>query len=165
MSAYQDTITQFLRDYFDQRSQELTLALGIRDFDDVDLDRTPLAAKLALIASAASGECPRSDSDYISDSCQSVLETLFAIPGCASYTIPGEFWQAPIGQMVALAFVWLEHDELITIGEAARLSGKSISTISSRVQRGTLRSYPDPHAPNPRRSGRLVRRQDIAPKE
>jgi hypothetical protein len=161
MGAYQDTIKDFLHEYWNQRSQELALALGIRDFEDVDLDRTPLAAKLALIAGAASGECERADSDFVSDSCQAVLEALCAIPGCVTYTIPAEFWQAPIGQMVALAFIWLEGDELITIGEAARLSGKSISTISSRVQRGMLRSYTDPHAPNPQRAGRLVRRKDI----
>jgi hypothetical protein len=164
MDDYQALIAGFTRQYWEQRSQELELALGLRELpllNDTQLASTPLAHKLALIASAAAGTCERADSDYVSDSCQAVLEYLFAAPGMgAAYTIPAEFWLTDMGQMVALAFIWLERDQLITITEAARLSGKSISTISSRVQRGTLRSYPNPHAINPQRGGRLVRRSD-----
>ena len=46
--------------------------------------------------------------------------------------------------------------------EAARISGKSLSAIPSRVQGGTLRRYFDPDAANPRRAGRLVWRSDVA---
>src|SRR5574343_150026 len=132
----------------------------------IHLASTFFAAGLAYIAKAAAGELQRTSetADEMYAACQSLAERLFAVPGLgASYTIPEEFWQAPIGQMVALAFIWLEGDELITISEAARLSGKSISTISSRIKRGALRSYPDPQAANPRREGRLVRRSDVMP--
>src|SRR5574343_64157 len=182
---YAATCTEFLAAYWEGRRWEMEQEFGLYNMPiavpsievmerekpadmppAIHLASTFFAAGLAYIAKAAAGELQRTSetADEMYAACQSLAERLFAVPGLgASYTIPEEFWQAPIGQMVALAFIWLEGDELITISEAARLSGKSISTISSRIKCGALRSYPDPQAANPRRAGRLVRRSDVMP--
>ena len=185
-AQYEAVCTEFLAAYWEGRRWEMEQEFGLYNMPiavpavevlarekpadmppAIHLASTFFAEGLAYIARAAAGELQRTSetADEVYEACQSLAERLFAVPGLgASYTIPEEFWQAPIGQMVALAFIWLEGDELITISEAARLSGKTISTISSRVKRGTLRSYADPSAPNPRRAGRLVRRRDVEAK-
>jgi hypothetical protein len=186
-TPYKTTCLDFLAQYWNDRRWQMEQDFGLYDLplavDDVallersekpesipasiHLASTYVAENLAHIARAAAGELDRDNGDMADEmyeSCQVLAEHLFATPGLgASYTIPNEFWQAPIGQMVALAFIWLERDELITIAEAARIAGKTISTISSRVARGTLRSYPDPRSTNPQKSARLVRRSDVAP--
>lgn len=185
--AFRETCNAFLRDYWQSRRWELEQEFGItnlplaverepRDEDrtlEADTGHSPLylprtffAEKLSLIARAAAGECDRADGELaaeVYDCCQALIEHLFAVPGLgAVYEIPQRFWQTPIGEIFALAFIWLERDELISLAEAAKISGKSISTISSRVKRGSLRSYPDPREPNPQRRLR-VRRSDVAP--
>lgn len=182
-AAYQETCEQFLAAYWDGRRWEMEQEFGVNDLpisvpsseilerdlpdglpEPIHLASTFFAEALAYIAKAAAGELPRDPAivDEVYEACQSLAECLFAVPGLgASYTIPQEFWQTPLGQMVARAFVWLEGDELITITEAARISGLKLSSLVSRIDRGKIRSYPDPSAANPQRGGRLVRRSDI----
>ena len=50
---------------------------------------------------------------------------------------------------------------LVSIAEAAALAGVSIRAISARLDRGTLTTYLDPDAPNPRRGRRLVDRAEL----
>jgi hypothetical protein len=167
-AQYAEICLEFLREYWRDRRWEMEQEFGLYDLPhmtDEDLSATMIAEKLEQIANAAAGAYDRGNEDLageVYECCQSLAERLFAVPGLGNaYTLPEAFWDAPLGQMVALAFIWLERDHLVTIGEAARLTGKSISTISSRVARGALRSYPDPNAPNPQKARRLVRRNDI----
>ncbi len=166
--TYADTCLGFLRSYWEERQSEIERHIGLRDLpilEDADLLSTPLADKLARIAQAATGEVDRADTDLVHDSLQAVLESLFVAPELAGYTIPADFWQTPAGQMIAQAMIWLEGDELITLTEAARLSGIKLATLVARADRGKLRSYPDPQAANLQRGGRLVRRSDVIPQQ
>lgn len=67
-----------------------------------------------------------------------------------------------MGALWWAAFTRCQGDELIPIAEAAALAGVSVSTMASRVNRGSLKSFLDPSAPNPRQRRRLVRKSDIA---
>ncbi len=55
------------------------------------------------------------------------------------------------------AWVWSQGDKLITITEAADISGKSVKSISQYVARGKMQSYPDMSEPNPRRRMRVLK--------
>jgi hypothetical protein len=52
--------------------------------------------------------------------------------------------------------------DLITLTEAAAISGVPVKTLSSRIERGQLRSYPDETEPNPRRRARVLRSEIVA---
>lgn len=52
-------------------------------------------------------------------------------------------------------------DEWITIADAARLTGRGVSTISTLADQGLLPTQQDPAAPNPRRGRRLVSRAAV----
>lgn len=165
---FETAITEFLAAYWHDRQWEMEQEFGITDLPPLwgdELRQTFIAEKLATIARAAAGEIDRANEELageVYECCQSLAENLFAAPGLgAAYDIPAAFWSAPIGEMVALAFIWLERDELITVAEASRISGKPISTLSSQIERGKLRSFRDPRAVNPQKSARLVRRADI----
>ncbi len=68
---------------------------------------------------------------------------------------PEEFWKTPVGYIVLNARLWAENDELISVSQAADISGLSLSTLSQRVSRGTVEGFEDPFEPNPRRSRRI----------
>jgi len=53
------------------------------------------------------------------------------------------------------ARLWAEKDLLISVSQAADISGLSLSTLSQRVSRGTVEGFEDPFEPNPRRSRRI----------
>ncbi len=72
-----------------------------------------------------------------------------------THKTPEEFWNTPVGYMVLRARLWAEKDKLISVTEAADISGLSISTLSQRISRGTLMGYNDPFEHNPRRSRRI----------
>ena len=66
--------------------------------------------------------------------------------------------------MMSVEEIGERGDELITIGEAAEISGKSVSAISEQARKGKLTSYVDRTEPNPRRQTRLLKSQ-IMPKK
>jgi hypothetical protein len=68
---------------------------------------------------------------------------------------PEEFWKTPVGYIVLNARLWAEVDKLISVSQAADISGLSLSTLSQRVSRGTVEGFEDPFEPNPRRSRRI----------
>lgn len=104
------------------------------------------------------------DANYITgevyEICQGLVEWLFSIPGMATYEIPDIWAEHPLGQLWHLAMIWLAGDELITIGEAARLAGVSHQAISNQIKAGKMRAYVDPNAPA-RQGRRLVRKDDV----
>jgi hypothetical protein len=92
--------------------------------------------------------------------CQAMAEWLFAVPGIYSYQIPDQWADTEMGALWWQALLRTQGDELITIAIAAKVAGRSVQAISSRIDRGTLRSFTDPLAPD-RQGKRLVRMSDI----
>lgn len=97
----------------------------------------------------------------VHETCQSLAEWLFAVPG-DGHTIPDSWYETEMGGLWAAALLWAEGDELVTLAEASRLSGVPLTTLASRVERGSLRAYVDPTAAA-RQGRRLVRRRDVPP--
>lgn len=91
---------------------------------------------------------------YIAEICQGLAETLFAVPGAYSYSIPAEWYETDMGALWAAALLRSHGDELISLTEAAALSEKTIQTISSDIARGRLTPYIDPTAGEPGAAGR-----------
>ncbi len=156
---FRETCEQFLTAYWNDRLFEMQNVFGLYDLPIVEnVNRLMIADTLLQIAKAAAGETEHLDTGEVYECVQSLCEHLFAAPGIgAAYRIPQEFWDAPIGQMVNLAFIWARGDELVTLSEAAEISGKSLSTLSQMISRGKLQSYPDPREPNPQKRNRLLR--------
>lgn len=115
------------------------------------------------MARAAVGLVPATDDNrgYVREICQSLAEWLFVIPGGSlMYSIPAEWYETEMGALWAAALIWCEGDELITLAEAAAISGVPVKTLSSRADRGKLRTFIDPLAP-PRQGRRLVSRRSV----
>jgi len=130
---------------------------------------SPLAGKLSLISRAAEQSLDREDRELweeVHDDLVSILGSLFNPPGSdtGAFIVPAPYWETKIGQMFALAQIWLNRGQLVTIAEAARIEGVALSTLVSRVNRRKLASYPDPSAVNPQRGARLVLRSDLTQK-
>ena len=92
---------------------------------------------------------------------QSMAEWLFSLPTHNRYEIP-DFWaETELGALWWAAVIRNQGDELITIADAARLAGVTVQAISQRIERGALKAFTNPLAPE--RQGRtLVRRSDVA---
>lgn len=160
---YREVVLAFLREYWDTRMWEMRNHFGI-EFDasdmphsDDDYLRLMVADPIAEMARVAAGQVEGLDQAEVYEGVQGLVEKLFGVPGESAYTIPAEFWQSPFGSMVMAAFVWSRGDELISISQAAEISGKSVKSISQLVARGKLRSYPDMSEPNPRRRVRVLK--------
>lgn len=164
---YRKTILDFMREYWHDRNWEMQENFGMNlELEDMpktddDLLRLMVVDSLAEMARAAAGELEHSTDgateDIIREGVQSLCERLFTMPGVAPYQIPDEFWQTEFGWMVLQAHIWGGNDELITLSQAAEISGKSLNTISQIVLRGKLTSYRDPAENNPHRGTRVLR--------
>ncbi len=75
--------------------------------------------------------------------------------GPFAHKTPEAFWASPVGYMILRARVWAHRDSLITLSEAAQISGMSLSVLSQRMTRGQLPGYRDPRVKNPRRARRV----------
>ena len=106
----------------------------------------------ASLIDAAAGE--------MREVCQGMAEWLFAVPGIYTYEIPDQWAETDMGALWWQALLRTQGDELITIAMAAKIAGRSVQAISSRIDRGTLRGFTDPLAPD-RQGKRLVRLSDI----
>ncbi len=118
--------------------------------------------QLREIAAAAEGLLPDNEvtRGETLEAVQSVCEWMFARPGMPSaYHIPPEWWETPVGWLCLRAHVWARGDELITLSEAERISGESLSSLSQRIDRGALTGYrvPAEVEPNPQRRTRVLR--------
>jgi hypothetical protein len=148
-----DIILDFLRLWAEDLTQKAILLGGSLSMPD-DLLATPAGQKLLTIAQAGQ---PGSDRAEIADCISDILAALFGVPGEAEYSVPPEFWETEIGTLIAAAQTWAWGDELVSMSEAAEISGKSLSALSQLVARGKLRCYPDPTEPNPQKRNRLLR--------
>lgn len=104
------------------------------------------------------------DAGYMREICQGMAEWMFARPGgFYTYDIPEMWANTPMGALWWLAILRTEGDELITLTEAAQIAGVTVQAISQRIQRGSLRAFTDPFAPE-RQGRQKVRRSEVAPK-
>lgn len=164
---YRETILHFLRQYWEGRKWEMQESFGFYQLPLLTQEQLltrPLAHSLAQIARAAADQIGEADDltrGTIYQTIQGLMEDLFAPRGLTTaYQIPAAFWDAPLGQMVSRALLWLKGDDLITLKEAAKIRGVSVPAISRAVQNGRLTRYVDPDAP--RRQGRtLVSRAEV----
>lgn len=125
--------------------------------------QTPLAELLSQVARAATGELPNNETTRgeVHEAIQDLMETLFCPPGLgAAYSIPKEFHETDLGQMVTAAMIWAQGDELITQAEAAELVGTSVSNIGLHLDRRNLDTYIDPGTPK-RQGRRKVRKAQV----
>jgi len=65
-----------------------------------------------------------------------ILEALY--PNLkAPEQIPTAFWLTPLGKVLLQAILWADQDELLTLSQAAKISGRSLSHLSNYA-RGRL---------------------------
>ena len=171
---FQGACAGFLVDSYQAAVKALAHGFGIQsshqwasDEDFLEhLYSSPMAEELALVSSAAAQAIDRGDKELwgaVHDALNSLLASVSLPPGseAIAYRVAEEYWKTAIGQMFALAKLWLDGDQLITISEAARLQGVPLTTMAGRVNRGNIRSYPDPRAKHPQKAARLVVRADL----
>lgn len=160
---YRPIVLAFLRQYLDDLVWELRNHLGIElDVEvmpatDDDYLRLMIADSIAEMSRAAAGDVTGLDPGDVNQGIQDLVEKLFSIPGAYSYTIPQEFWHSPFGGMVMAALIWSQGDELITLSQAAEISGRSIGDLSNMIRRKRLTAYADPSEVNPQRQMRVSR--------
>lgn len=159
----QKDIKQFLQDWWSNLSwqvRETLLGTEIPHASAQQLYDSGLGSVLRQIAAAAEGlltdnEDIRAD---VHEACQQVAEWMWVRPGMPStYHIPAEWWTTAIGHLVIRALIWSENDELITLSQAAKITGRTLSGLNHLVVRGKLTGYRDPAEPNPQKATRLRR--------
>lgn len=172
LEEYQEIIKQFVVEYFNDRKWQIENNFFI--FLDphpqiIHIHKEPLSTpfgqQLVEIARAAAGLMEDDPEGFnrgtVYEGIQNLCEQLFAPPGLGSaYTIPASFWEHPLGQMVSVAMLWVQQDELITQAEAAKIKGVGIQNINQAIQMGRLRSFKNPNA-NERQGRTLVSRRDV----
>jgi len=160
---FRHIVTAWLRQYMEDVSLVLRNHFGIEldvseiPHDDDELLCLMVAEPISEMARVAAGDTTGLDRATVYEGIQGLVERLFAIPGEASYNIPREFWESEFGSMVMMAYVWSQGDELLTISQAAEMSGRSVASISNMAKRGRLRQYPDMREPNPQKRMRVLR--------
>lgn len=128
----------------------------------IPIQQSPLKDQITLLVNIANGDYAE-EPGIVAETIQSICETLFVAPaGAYSYEIPEGFWKTPLGQVVMRCQLWLHHDELLTISEAAQLLRGStdkadLMFIRRAIDSGKLTAYTDPGEPNPTRATRLSR--------
>jgi hypothetical protein len=114
-----------------------------------------IGLRLAHIASACEGLLewkPDTAAAVVAD-CQAFQAWLNHAP--ITHRTPDEFWATPVGYMVLRALMWAEQDQLISLRDAAEISGMSLSVLSQRISRGQIPGYRDPKEKNPQRARRI----------
>lgn len=162
---YKTICVDFLRQLWERHRWLMQERWGFHNLPimpEDDLLRALLAEEVATIARAAAGELAHDEwnAGIVEETVQTLMETVFSNATAYNYTIPTEFWNSDVGQMVARAMLWVRGDELITITEAAEIRGVTPQAISQAVDAGRLTAHIDPGAPQ-RQGRRLVVRSEV----
>lgn len=161
----EQTVRQFAADYLEKLRWQIGQMIpgadnvGLDIWHDNILERTMQPQDWLQMARYGAG-LEEADPGYIAEICQSMAEWLFAIPGEAAYSIPDQWADSDMGALWWAAYTRSQGDELITLAEAARLSGTSIKALSNRLDRGQLQAFIDPTSAE-RQGRRLVRKSDV----
>ena len=129
------------------------------------IEKTMEPQEWLVMAEYGLGLHPDADDGYIYEICQGLAEWLFSLPDMHTYEIPDMWKDSPLGALWWAAMIRIQGDELITINDAAKIAGVTVQAMSQRVARGTLKSFTDPSANNPKRERKLVLRSDVEPKK
>ncbi len=141
-------------------NQQLAAATGneVQIGPEAPLDllfASEVGQRLARVAEAA-----ENGANWSADRAQSILADCAAFEAWFNGTpithrTPEEFWNTPVGYLILRARLWAGQDRLISLKEAAELSGLSLSSLSQRISRGQMQFYRDPYEPNPQRARRI----------
>jgi len=116
-------------------------------------------AWLALFRYGA-GE-PTLDDHLAQHWCAELLRLLTFVPSTTRHAnVPPIWFFTQVGQLWSAAWLRCHAAELLTVSEAAKLAGVSVSTVSHQIARGQLFAVPDRTERNPQRRLRL-RRTDV----
>ncbi len=156
----ENEIKAFLTGWWKAVNQQVQAATGneIQIGKDVPLDlllASEIGQRLVRIAAAAENQAPWSpqNAQAILADCDSFEAWLNQ--STTIHHTPEEFWNTPVGHMVLRARLWAGQDQLISLKDAAELSGLSLSSLSQRISRGQIKFYRDPFEPNPQRARRI----------
>ena len=156
----ENEIKTFLARWWTAVNQQIAAATGneIQIGNDAPLEllfASEVGQRLVRIAAAAENQ-----ESWSAETAQAVLADCEAFEAWlnqtpAAHRTPEEFWETPIGYLVLQARLWADQDQLISLKDAAELSGLSLSALSQRISRGQIRPFRDPHEPNPQRVRRI----------
>jgi len=159
-STAENEIKALLASWWAAVNQQIALATGneIQLSKDAPLEMlfaSEVGQRLVRIAEAVENLLPWSP-----ETAQAILADCDAFEAWLNQTpvvhrTPEEFWDTPIGYMVLQARLWADQDQLISLKDAAELSGLSLSSLSQRISRGQIKSFRDPHEHNPQRVRRI----------
>lgn len=128
-------------------------------------ESSPIVEEVTTLVRFANGEAEEDFEGEIQETIQGLCELLFVPIGeHYSYTIPDEFWNTPLGQVMAYCQVKLRGDDLITISEAAQLlrgsaDNRDLVAVNGYIERGKLKAYIDPQEPNPTKARRVSKQE------
>ena len=157
-------IKQLLESWWSAINRQLAAATGAAVLiGPAPLDMlytSEIGQRMQHIAAAADDQLEWSEETAraICEDCRAFEAWLNQTP--ITHTTPEEFWATPMGYRVLRALVWAERDRLISLSEAAKQSGMSLSVLSQRISRGQIMSYRAPAEKNPQRA-RRIRRSDL----
>jgi hypothetical protein len=161
----ENEIKALLASWWTSVNQQIAAATGneVQIGQDVPLELlfdSEVGQRLVRIASAAENlvDWSPQTAQNIRADCEAFEAWLNQTP--VAHRTPEEFWNTPVGYLVLQARLWADQDQLISLKDAAELSGLSLSALSQRISRGQLKPYRDPHEPNPQR-GRRIRLADL----
>jgi hypothetical protein len=159
-TSAENEIKTFLTNWWTSINQQLAAATGeaVQIGKEVPLDllgKSEVGQRLVRIAEAAENLTP-----WTPESAQSVLIDCDAFEAWfnqspVAHRTPEEFHNTPIGYLVLQARLWADQDQLISLKDAAEMSGLSLSSLSQRISRGQMKFYRDPFEPNPQRARRI----------
>lgn len=168
-SQYEEICKQVVVSFINKMQWDIQNKLGIHDNEAFiklceEWNQTPLAELVSQVAKVAAGDLPSNETirDETYEAIQDLMETLFSSRAdFAFYDIPNSFWDTPFGEMVSLAFLYIQNDELITQAEAAKIAGITIQAVHQAIKDGRLKSYKDPNSPGERQGRTLVSKAAI----
>jgi hypothetical protein len=166
-----DTLGRLLEHY--SRAATLFRWPTLRFITD-DVARGLMQPEIELLCRIANGEVDRSTASkrlvaQVEDTIERMIGLLCERPltltaSLGAPVVPKEFWRTYIGQVMCACQKWLHGSHWIGYQQATKMlygqaSRKAFNRINRLVDEGKLTRYEDPDEPNPRRAGRLDRRE------
>ena len=159
-TSAENEIKSFLTGWWTAVNQQLAAATGnaVQIGTETPLDllmMSEVGQRLIRIAEAAENLMP-----WMPETAQSILADCDAFEAWLNQNpvanhIPAGFHHTPVGYMLLQARLWADQDQLVSLKDAAELSGLSLSSLSQRISRGQMKFYRDPCEPNPQRARRI----------
>jgi hypothetical protein len=122
---------------------------------------TDLREDLEFLTRVVTGRVERADDseELVRVIVDMLLDLLFELQ-TGERIVPAAWWETSIGRLCSWAMLWADHDEAITVTDAAKLLGVGLSAVSNMVDRGALRAVIVDVA-NPQRGRRLLSKKEV----